>query len=122
MTQKQHKNLWRRAGLVFQDCADQLFCASVKEEMMFGLRRLGLSMDECLHRAADALVRVGMQGFENRVPLHLSGGNASAWLWAVFLPWTRTCSSWMNPRPDWIPGEKNNSWPFWKPLIKHSCW
>lgn len=74
MTQKQHKNLWRRAGLVFQDCADQLFCASVKEEMMFGLRRLGLSMDECLHRAADALVRVGMQGFENRVPLHLSGG------------------------------------------------
>jgi energy-coupling factor transporter ATP-binding protein EcfA2 len=74
VTRKQHKNLWRRAGLVFQDCADQLFCASVMEEMMFGLRRLGLSTDECRHRAADALARVGLQGFENRVPLHLSGG------------------------------------------------
>jgi energy-coupling factor transporter ATP-binding protein EcfA2 len=74
VTKKQHKNLWRRVGLVFQDCADQLFCASVQEEMMFGLRRLGLSMDECRHRAADALARVGLSGFENRVPLHLSGG------------------------------------------------
>jgi energy-coupling factor transporter ATP-binding protein EcfA2 len=74
VTRKQHKELWRRAGLVFQDCADQLFCASVREEMMFGLRRLGLSMEECRHRAEDALVRVGLAGFENRVPLHLSGG------------------------------------------------
>ena len=74
VTRKQHRDLWRRAGLVFQDCADQLFCASVKEEMMFGLRRLGLSSSECRHRAAAALDRVGLSGFENRVPLHLSGG------------------------------------------------
>ncbi|MDT8379869.1 MAG: energy-coupling factor transporter ATPase [Desulfotignum sp.] len=74
MTRKRHKDLWRRAGLVFQDCADQLFCASVKEEMIFGLRRLGLSTDECRHRAAAALARVGLAGFEKRVPLHLSGG------------------------------------------------
>jgi energy-coupling factor transporter ATP-binding protein EcfA2 len=74
MTRKQHKGLWRRAGLVFQDCADQLFCASVNEEMIFGLRRLGLSTDECRHRAAAALTRVGLAGFEKRVPLHLSGG------------------------------------------------
>ncbi|HKJ97994.1 MAG TPA: energy-coupling factor transporter ATPase [Desulfotignum sp.] len=74
VTKKQYKDLWRRAGLVFQDCADQLFCASVEEEMLFGLRRLGLSSDQCRHRAADALARVGLAGFENRVPLHLSGG------------------------------------------------
>ena len=74
VSRKQQKNLWRRAGLVFQDCADQLFCASAQEEMLFGLRRLGLSTDECRHRAADALARVGLAGFENRVPLHLSGG------------------------------------------------
>jgi energy-coupling factor transport system ATP-binding protein len=74
VTKKQYKDLWRRAGLVFQDCADQLFCASVKEEMLFGLRRLGLSSDACRHWAADALARVGLAGFENRVPLHLSGG------------------------------------------------
>ncbi len=74
VTRKRYKNLWRRVGLVFQDCADQLFCASVQEEMLFGLRRLGLSSDECRHRAADTLARVGLAGFENRVPLHLSGG------------------------------------------------
>ncbi|MFN2359443.1 MAG: energy-coupling factor ABC transporter ATP-binding protein, partial [Desulfotignum sp.] len=74
VTRKQYKNLWRRVGLVFQDCADQLFCASVQEEMLFGLRRLGLSPEQCRDRAEDALARVGLAGFENRVPLHLSGG------------------------------------------------
>jgi energy-coupling factor transporter ATP-binding protein EcfA2 len=74
VNRKLYKDLWRRVGLVFQDCADQLFCASVYEEMVFGLRRLGLSPDECRHRGADALARVGLAGFENRVPLHLSGG------------------------------------------------
>jgi energy-coupling factor transport system ATP-binding protein len=74
VTRKRYKDLWRRVGLVFQDCADQLFCASVEEEMLFGLRRLGLSPEQCQLRAADALARVGLAGFENRVPLHLSGG------------------------------------------------
>jgi len=74
VTRKRAKNLWRRVGMVFQDCADQLFCASVQEEMLFGLGRLGLSPEQCRERAADALARVGLAGFENRVPLHLSGG------------------------------------------------
>ncbi|MEX1314081.1 MAG: energy-coupling factor transporter ATPase [Desulfotignum sp.] len=74
VTRKRYRELWRRVGLVFQDCADQLFCASVYEEMVFGLRRLGLPLDECRYRTADALARVGLAGFENRVPLHLSGG------------------------------------------------
>jgi energy-coupling factor transporter ATP-binding protein EcfA2 len=68
------KHLWREMGLVFQDCADQLFCASVDEEIDFGLRRLGLSRSELRQRREAALAMVGLEGFGGRVPLHLSGG------------------------------------------------
>ncbi|MHB1397796.1 MAG: ABC transporter ATP-binding protein [Trichloromonadaceae bacterium] len=66
--------LWRQVGLVFQNCADQLFCASVAEEVGFGLRQLGLPAAEVEGRVAAALAQVRLQGFEQRVPLHLSGG------------------------------------------------
>ena len=71
---RQRRGLWRQVGLVFQHCADQLFCASVAEEVGFGLRQLGLPKDEIEPRVATALERVRLQGFEERVPLHLSGG------------------------------------------------
>ncbi len=68
------KTLWRRIGMVFQDCADQLFCPSVKEEITFGLHQLGYSKHESRKRLLQALSMVRLQGFEERVPLHLSGG------------------------------------------------
>lgn len=71
---KQQKTLWQHIGMVFQDCADQLFCPSVKEEMEFGLFQLGCSRTETDKRIKDALAMVHMQGYEERVPLHLSGG------------------------------------------------
>ncbi|MFH2043536.1 MAG: energy-coupling factor transporter ATPase [Pseudomonadota bacterium] len=71
---KQQKTLWRHIGMVFQDCADQLFCPSVKEEIEFGLLQLGCSRTEADRRIKDALAMVHMQGYEERVPLHLSGG------------------------------------------------
>lgn len=71
---RQRRALWRQVGLVFQHCADQLFCASVAEEVGFGLRQLGLPAAEVESRVAAALERVRLQGFEQRVPLHLSGG------------------------------------------------
>ncbi len=66
--------LWRQVGMVFQNCADQLFCASVAEEVGFGLRQLGFPKSEIEPRVAAALARVRLAGFEQRVPLHLSGG------------------------------------------------
>ncbi|MCF8110856.1 MAG: ATP-binding cassette domain-containing protein [Desulfobacteraceae bacterium] len=74
VTRKVQKKLWRRVGIVFQDCADQLFCPSVKEEVSFGLRRLGCSRAETEAGVFRALSMVGLEGFEERVPLHLSGG------------------------------------------------
>lgn len=74
VTPKRSRRLWRRVGMVFQDCADQLFCPSVKEELAFGLRRLGYGREQIEARAARALSMVRLDGFEDRVPLHLSGG------------------------------------------------
>lgn len=74
VTPRLRKTLWRRVGMVFQDCADQLFCPSVEEEVAFGLRRIGCAPAEIRDRTAAALERVRLSGFEARVPLHLSGG------------------------------------------------
>ncbi|MFO7985880.1 MAG: energy-coupling factor transporter ATPase [Desulfatiglandaceae bacterium] len=68
------RRLWRDVGMVFQDCADQLFCSSVAEELGFGLRQLGCSRNESRSRIQQALSLVQLEGFEDRVPLHLSGG------------------------------------------------
>jgi energy-coupling factor transporter ATP-binding protein EcfA2 len=74
VTRRQRKALWRQVGMVFQDCADQLFCSSVQEEIAFGLHQLGYSQAECRNRVREALSLVKLEGFESRVPLHLSGG------------------------------------------------
>lgn len=74
VTRPVRRRLWRDVGMVFQDCADQLFCSSVAEELGFGLRQLGCSRNESRSRIQQALSLVQLDGFEDRVPLHLSGG------------------------------------------------
>ncbi|WP_429884303.1 energy-coupling factor transporter ATPase [Geoalkalibacter halelectricus] len=71
---KQRALLWRQVGMVFQDPADQLFCASCAEEVAFGPRQMGLGDEEIARRVTQSLARVGLAGYEERVPLHLSGG------------------------------------------------
>ena len=68
------KQSCRTVGLVFQDSADQLFCPSCAEEVAFGPRQLGLDKVETERRVGSALRQVGLEGYEERVPLHLSGG------------------------------------------------
>lgn len=74
VTGRRRRSLWRQVGMVFQDCADQLFSSSVEEEVGFGLRRLVYSRAESQTRLRQALSMVRLEGFEDRVPLHLSGG------------------------------------------------
>ncbi|MBS3780757.1 MAG: energy-coupling factor ABC transporter ATP-binding protein, partial [Desulfovermiculus sp.] len=74
VTTKRRRELWQKVGMVFQDCADQLFCPSVAEEVGFGLEHLGLKKKEIRPRVEAALKQVQLQGYEERVPLHLSGG------------------------------------------------
>ena len=74
VSRRKRKRLWRRVGMVFQDSADQLFCPSVEEEIAFGLEQIGLSKSDIRQRITDVLAMVHLEGFEERVPLHMSGG------------------------------------------------
>ncbi len=63
-----------RVGLLFQDSDDQLFCSSVGDDVAFGPLNQGKrreAVHEAVHRALDL---VGMEGSENRITHHLSGG------------------------------------------------
>ena len=63
-----------RVGIVFQNSDDQLFSATVGDDVAFGPLNLGLPADEVRRRVTEALERVGLSGFEARVPMHLAGG------------------------------------------------
>lgn len=61
-------------GLVFQDPNDQLFSPTVFDEIAFGPINMGLSEDDVKKRVSEALECVGMRGYEDRMPYHLSFG------------------------------------------------
>ena len=61
-------------GLVFQNPDDQLFSPTVFEDVAFGPLHMGLDEAEVRRRAGRALEQVGMAGFEDRLPHHLSIG------------------------------------------------
>ncbi len=61
-------------GIVFQHSDDQLFNSTVFDDVAFGPLNLGLDPDEVRRRTAEALERVGLTGFEQKVPFHLSAG------------------------------------------------
>ena len=64
----------QKVGIVFQDPNDQLFAPTVREDVAFGPMNLGLDYDEVNNRITEALNMVGMEGFEDKTPHHLSGG------------------------------------------------
>jgi energy-coupling factor transport system ATP-binding protein len=61
-------------GLVFQDFEPQLFSTSVELEVAFGPENIALPRDEIADRIKYALGMVRLEGFENRQPYNLSGG------------------------------------------------
>ncbi|NHC12832.1 energy-coupling factor ABC transporter ATP-binding protein [Motilibacter deserti] len=68
------RDVRRRVGIVFQDPDDQLFLPTVREDVAFGPANLGLR-GPALNAAVDrALAQVGMEGFADRPPHHLSLG------------------------------------------------
>ncbi|MCQ2969969.1 MAG: ATP-binding cassette domain-containing protein [archaeon] len=64
----------QKVGIVFQNPDDQIFAPTVEEDVAFGPLNLGLPMEEVQDRVEEALVRVGMSGYEKTAPHHLSGG------------------------------------------------
>lgn len=70
----QRRRLPEQLGIVFQNSDDQLFNPTVLDDVAFGPLNLSLPADEVRQRVTEALERVGLAGFEERVPYHLSGG------------------------------------------------
>lgn len=68
------KEIHQRIGFVFQNPDTQLFCNSVRDEIEFGPRQLGLSEEEIKTRCDDVIEILGIENIQERAPYHLSGG------------------------------------------------
>lgn len=64
----------RRVGIVFQDPDDQLFMPTVRDDVEFGPRNLGLTGNNLSRRVDDALAAVEVKDLADRPPNHLSFG------------------------------------------------
>ena len=64
----------RRVGIVFQDPDDQLFMPTVRDDVAFGPRNLGLRGAALEAAVTRALAQVGMAAYADRPPHHLSFG------------------------------------------------
>ncbi len=61
-------------GMVFQNPDDQLFAATVLEDVAFGPLNLGIEPGQARQIAENTLERVGLAGYGPRPPHRLSGG------------------------------------------------
>jgi energy-coupling factor transporter ATP-binding protein EcfA2 len=64
----------KMVGLLFQDPDDQLFCPTVFEDVAFGPQQFGFSETEIKDIVEVSLGKVGLSGFSERSPQHLSEG------------------------------------------------
>jgi energy-coupling factor transporter ATP-binding protein EcfA2 len=64
----------KNVGLLFQDPDDQIFCPTVYEDVAFGPRQFGVTAADVDDIVGSALEKVGLVGFGDRSPHHLSGG------------------------------------------------
>jgi cobalt/nickel transport system ATP-binding protein len=63
-----------QVGIIFQNSEDQIFNSTVFDDVAFGPLNFGLPPEEVKQRVQEALAEVGLSGYEERVPFHLSGG------------------------------------------------
>ncbi len=71
---KNLRGIRQKVGLVFQNPDDQLFCPTVFDDVAFGPRNMSLSPEEIKSRVEESLTAVGLAGFEDRSPFHMSVG------------------------------------------------
>ncbi|MFH2084452.1 MAG: energy-coupling factor ABC transporter ATP-binding protein [Candidatus Omnitrophota bacterium] len=73
-TEKDFAEVRRRIGYLFQNPDDQLFCPTVREEIAFGPLNLGKRAEEAAETVKETCKILGLDGFEDRITFHLSGG------------------------------------------------
>ncbi len=64
----------KRVGIVFQDPDDQLFMPTVRDDIEFGPRNLGIAGDDLDERVQAALAAMDVSDLADRPPNHLSFG------------------------------------------------
>jgi len=64
----------RQIGYVFQDPEKQLFCETVEEEIGFGLRNLGLPLDQVALKVQEIMEYFELTRYSQSFPLSLSAG------------------------------------------------
>ncbi|MDD2484756.1 MAG: ABC transporter ATP-binding protein [Eubacteriales bacterium] len=74
VTDKDLTGLRRAVGMVFQNPDDQLFMASIKEDLAFGPLNYGISEEETAKRVDCALQLLGIEMLADKMPHKLSGG------------------------------------------------
>ncbi|MCK5343272.1 MAG: ATP-binding cassette domain-containing protein, partial [Candidatus Heimdallarchaeota archaeon] len=74
ITKKKRGEIIKEVGMVFQDPDDQLFMSRVFDDVAFGPMNMDLPKEEIEKRVTSSLKKVGMRGYENRCPHHLSSG------------------------------------------------
>lgn len=84
-SEKDFQNIRMIIGYLFQNSDDQLFCPSVKEEVAFGPLNQRLPKSEIEKRVKESLEILGLKGFEERVPYHLSEGEKKRLAFATIL-------------------------------------
>ena len=65
-------------GMVFQDPESQLVTSSVADEVAFGPENFGIAREEINERVKAALKATRLEGYEEREPYNLSGGEQQA--------------------------------------------
>lgn len=65
-------------GMVFQDPESQLVTSSVADEVAFGPENFGIPREEINQRVEAALKATRLEGYEDREPYNLSGGEQQA--------------------------------------------
>jgi cobalt/nickel transport system ATP-binding protein len=63
-----------KAGFLFQDPDDQLFCATVIDDVAFGPLNLGMSQAAATATAKDTLAQLDLVSLADRITHRLSGG------------------------------------------------
>jgi len=72
---KKDISLLRQAvGLVFQEPDSQIIAGTVENEVSFGPMNLRLDHDEVQRRVTRSLEQMNLDGYQNRAPQYLSGG------------------------------------------------
>lgn len=108
LEKKNISDIRKKVGVVFQDPDDQLFMSTVFDDVAFGPINMGFSEETVKERVKKSLQKVGLSGFEERCPHHLSFGEKKRISVATVLSMTPDILLLDEPTSNLDPGGRRN--------------